>query len=82
FRFDSDRDQDDDGYTNLEEFLGDDGEWGPVDDSSDPNQRSSTPLVKDKGSDDVLIGLIIFAIVVIALLVIIVMFLSRRRTMD
>jgi len=82
FRFDSDRDPDDDGYTNLEEFLGDDGEWGPVDDSSNPHGRSSTPLVQEEGAGGLFIGLIIAAIVAIALLVIFVMFVSGRKAMN
>ncbi|MGA1848933.1 MAG: hypothetical protein ACMUHB_06300, partial [Thermoplasmatota archaeon] len=82
FRFDSDQDPDNDGYTNLEEFLGDDGEWGPLDDSSNPNDRSSTPLLEGGGSGGLFIGLIIAALVVVSILAIVVMFVSRRRTID
>ena len=48
FRFDSDIDPDGDGFTNLEEFLGNDGEWGDVDDSTDPKDFYSRP-VRERG---------------------------------
>ena len=82
---DANRDLDNDGFTNLEEFLGDDGKLGGQD-SSNPRLKSSVPEVKDTSdSTDTniltspLVSLGIIAVIVIIIILIVLFFLMRRR---
>jgi hypothetical protein len=90
---DSYKDPDKDDFTNLEEYLGKDGEAGN-DDYSDPRDKSSTPFEKgsepepddgdpetrDKDSDtDFTIYLILIMIVVVIVLVLAFVFMRKKK---
>jgi hypothetical protein len=69
--YDSDKDDDRDGITNLDEYLGDDGLPGN-DDYSDPSDRRSTPQEKERGTTEnsgdytfVLIAVIILVVILV-----------------
>jgi hypothetical protein len=67
---DADRDKDNDGFTNLQEYLGDDGLPGN-DDYSDPNDESSVPQLKKDGSDDERVNITAVWITIVIIMVII-----------
>lgn len=82
---DANRDLDNDGFTNLEEFLGDDGKLGGQD-STNPRVKSSAPEVKDTSSStdtniltSPLVSLGIIAVIIIIIILIVLFFLIRRR---
>ncbi|MCK5558989.1 MAG: tandem-95 repeat protein [Thermoplasmata archaeon] len=84
---DADKDSDGDTFSNLEEYLGDDGlpsVPGPGgDDSTNPRSRSSMPEIavgKDSSSDDDDWTVAIIAVVIVVVIVILLaMFLVMRR---
>jgi hypothetical protein len=90
---DSNKDKDRDDFTNLEEYLGKDGEPGN-DDYSDPTDKSSTPFEKgsepdpndddtgtsDKDSDsDFMIYIVLAIIVIVIVLVLVFVFLRKKK---
>ncbi len=79
---DSDRDLDNDGFTNLEEYLGDDGVGGN-DDHTDPTSSSSAPTIRLE-QDDGNIYLPLLAIIAIAFIAVaaISFVVIRRRKID
>lgn len=78
---DSDNDQDGDGYTNLEEYLGIDGKGG-MDDYSDPTDPDSKP-VGSSGSRRIVNTILIVIPVLIAVLILVGVFLfTRSRTKE
>ncbi|MGA1820555.1 MAG: Ig-like domain-containing protein, partial [Thermoplasmatota archaeon] len=80
FTFDSDKDPDGDGFTNLEEFLGDDGVWGEKDDSSNPRDFVSRPRTDSRGASIVLTILLVLGIVVLFVVLLVMgILMSRRR---
>jgi len=84
-KFDSDRDADGDGFTNLEEYLGEDGlpPTGPNDqndDHTDPIDKNSHPPKEEEQEDFPFWYLALIAIVVVLLIIgIIVMFFLLTR---
>ncbi|MGA1793997.1 MAG: hypothetical protein ACMUHM_08605, partial [Thermoplasmatota archaeon] len=80
FTFDSDEDPDGDGFTNLREFLGDDGVWGEEDDSSDPRDYLSRPRTVSRASSIALIVLFVFGIVIVLVVLLVLgIIMSRKR---
>jgi hypothetical protein len=73
------KDSDRDGFTNLQEYLGDDGKAGG-DDSSNPKVRSSVPDVKSSDSSEetglsssfLIIAVIVVIIIVVVLILLVV----------
>jgi DNA/RNA endonuclease YhcR with UshA esterase domain len=79
---DADKDYDRDGFTNLEEYLGDDGK-PDNDDFSDPNDDRSNPHItqepSSKASDDYTIFYIILVIIIVIILLFLFMFINKRK---
>jgi hypothetical protein len=78
---DAELDRDRDGYTNLEEYLGDDGR-PDNDDYSNPQDASSTPQLKSSDSDDsffTIIWILMVVVVIIILILIFFMMLKKKR---
>lgn len=87
---DSHKDRDRDDFTNLEEYLGEDGEPGN-DDYSDPTDKNSVPYTQesdpetDPGSESTSLGennllwFILIIIVVIVILIVLFLMLKRKR---
>jgi hypothetical protein len=77
-------DYDRDGISNLDEYLGDDKLPGN-DDYSDPNDRTSVPMVKDDRPDDkggigtIAIAAIAVAVIIIILIILLLMFRKRKQ---
>ena len=80
-------DPDDDGYTNLQEYLGLDGEPGN-NDWADPLNMSSIPVPKksEKPDDDVDLGMVLIiasvVVVIIILLLVYFLFIMTRKKKD
>jgi hypothetical protein len=79
FSFDSDTDPDGDGFTNLEEFLGDDRLWGEEDDSSDPRDFYSRPMIETTEPPNVLFFVLLGASIFITILGLGGFIFTRRR---
>jgi outer membrane protein assembly factor BamB len=82
---DATEDPDEDGYSNLEEYLGIDGKEGG-DDSSDPTKKSSIPKedVSDTGSgkessSDSTILIVVILIVIVIVVLLVVFMLQRKK---
>ncbi len=80
---DAARDDDKDGFTNLQEYLGDDGSVGG-DDSTDPTRITSAPVVKESGDSststtDFSMGLALVAIIVVIIVVILVVLIVIKK---
>jgi hypothetical protein len=79
---DAELDRDRDGATNLEEYLGDDGQPGN-DDYSDPRNSGSTPEVKSADGGDeadlTLIWIILVIVVIIILVLTFFMMLKKKK---
>jgi Na+-transporting methylmalonyl-CoA/oxaloacetate decarboxylase gamma subunit len=80
-----DADDDEDGFTNLAEFLGPDGVPGG-DDSTDPRDKKSHPPIKGTGDGDsvnlILIVVIIIFIILCLLILVIAMMIRKKKKID
>ena len=79
FTFDSDQDPDGDEYTNLDEFLGDDGEWGEVDDSTDPRSSASKPIGRSVGGPNIIFFIILVIVAFLGILIFVGFLLNRKK---
>ncbi|MCK5561007.1 MAG: hypothetical protein KAJ51_10455, partial [Thermoplasmata archaeon] len=88
---DSHKDRDRDDFTNLEEYLGEDGEPGN-DDYSDPTDKNSVPYTKESDpetdpssettpleGENNLIWILLIIIVVVVILIVLFIMLKRKR---
>ncbi len=79
-KYDSDRDKDRDGVTNLQEYLGDDG-LPDNDDYSNPTDEASAPELKKSpaGKEDDLTIIWVVLVIVVIVIVLLILFMTLKK---